>query len=226
MARAKWCLVSSAAERRERTNKQENKWGHKQPPVEALSEHMAWRDEETRLDWPADTAAEKKTCPSALWNDKTALSLLELFFFLRWLHILQTSKRSLDICQTAAIWSVFRCKFELNERRAFISHLGVPSGTGQGSNVEAHRIYPHLEPANDNICNSLPKNNHKAFFQLAQCSALSYFEHNCVNLKATSSDFIFGGPFSLSRFAEEKARTTWQQLRVTLPLLLSKLARR
>lgn len=167
------------------------------------------------------------------------LCLLELFFFLRWLYILQTSKRSLDICQTAAIWSVFRCKFELNERWAFISRLGVPSGTGQGSNVEAHRIYPHLEPANDNICNSLPKNNHKAFFQLAQCSALSYFEHNCVNLKATSSDFIswyfplsgeglgeFGGPFSLSRFAEEKARTTWQQLRVTLPLLLSKLARR
>lgn len=65
----------------ERTNKQENKWGHKQPPVEALLEHLAWRDQETRLTCK-NTAVDKETCPSALWNDKTALSLLlELFFF-------------------------------------------------------------------------------------------------------------------------------------------------
>lgn len=50
VARAKWCLVSSAAERRERTNKQENKWGHKQPPVEALGTHgLARRRDETDL---------------------------------------------------------------------------------------------------------------------------------------------------------------------------------
>lgn len=59
-ARAKWRLVSSAAEQSERTNKQANKWGYKQTPWK-----LTWNAEhgkKRRRGWPANT----ETCRNIL----------------------------------------------------------------------------------------------------------------------------------------------------------------
>lgn len=63
-ARAKWRLVSSAAEQSKRTNKQANKWGYKQTPRK-----LTWNVEhgkKQRRGWPANTGTDKETCRNIL----------------------------------------------------------------------------------------------------------------------------------------------------------------